>query len=73
MTSETQFLHTLQEKAKEQAVLEQSSPLPLWTRPFFSVIGLHYWQFLIIASLILAIPLSILGFPFIYTSLTMGQ
>ncbi len=64
------FIQELQVKAKRQARIEQSSPLPLWMRPAVSHIGLHYWQFLLIVSFVIAIPVSILLFPTIYSVVT---
>jgi hypothetical protein len=64
--NEPQFLEKLQQQAKSQAAIEQSSPLPVWSRPFFSVIGMHYWQFLFVISGIVAIGIAIWFFPSVY-------
>lgn len=64
--NEPQFLEELQQKAKDQAAIEQSSPLPMWSRPFFSIIGMHYWQFLLVVSLGFAVIVSIWFFPGVY-------
>lgn len=64
--SEESFVQQLQEKAKKQALLEQSSPLPEWARPLASLIGLHYWQFLLCVSFLLAVGVSIVLFPHVY-------
>lgn len=64
--TEEKFIEELQEKAKQQAGMNEGSPLPDWAKPFASVIGLHYWQFLLIVSLVIAIPVSIWFFPTIY-------
>jgi hypothetical protein len=64
--NEPQFLEELQQRAKDQAAIEQSSPLPMWSRPFFSIIGMHYWQFLLVVSLVFAVVVSIWFFPGVY-------
>ncbi len=66
--NEPQFLEELQLKAKTQAAIEKSSPLPVWSRPFFSIIGMHYWQFLLIVSFLFAIIGSIWFFPGVYVN-----
>lgn len=60
------FLSKLQAKAKQQAMLTNSSPLPEWSKPFASIVGMHYWQFLLFLSCIVAMVLSVAFFPFIY-------
>ncbi len=64
--NEPQFLEELQHKAKVQAAIEHSSPLPQWSRPFVSIVGLHYWQFLLGVSFVVAMIICIWFFPGVY-------
>ncbi|MEP7167335.1 MAG: hypothetical protein ABI758_05120 [Candidatus Woesebacteria bacterium] len=66
--NETQFLKNLQQKAKVQASVDGSSPLPQWARPLASLVGLHYWQFLLVISCIIAIFISVWLFPEVYAT-----
>ncbi|HSW90104.1 MAG TPA: hypothetical protein VLH19_04505 [Patescibacteria group bacterium] len=60
------FLEKLQSKAREQARFEGSSPIPQFLRPFVSIVGLHYWQVLLVISCVLAIPISVILFSSVY-------
>ncbi|MBP9700168.1 hypothetical protein KBD71_02705 [Candidatus Woesebacteria bacterium] len=64
---EAAFLGVLKQKAKAQAKIDSSSPIPSFLKPFFSVMGLHFWQFLLGLSFVISIPVSILGFSLIYS------
>lgn len=64
--NEQQFLKTLQSRARDQAILEESSPLPLWTRPLAARIGMHYWVFLLLLSFLLSVAMSVWFFPGVY-------
>lgn len=73
MQDEKTFVRLLQKKAREQAAIEQSSPLPEWIRPVMSVVGRKYWLALLILSSLVSIPISIVLFPIVYTSVTGGS
>lgn len=65
--NEAEFLGVLKQKAKSQAKIDSSSPIPSFLKPFFSAMGLHFWQFLLGLSFLISIPVSILGFATIYS------
>lgn len=65
--NEAEFLGVLKQKAKSQARIDSSSPVPSFLRPFLSVMGLHFWQFLLGLSFLISIPISVLGFASIYS------
>jgi len=64
--SEKQFLHILEKRAKEQASIEASSPLPHILRPFAAVVGQEAWKALLLLSLIVAICMSVGTFRWVY-------
>lgn len=66
-STENQFLEELQNKAKNQAILTKGSPIPDWAKPFASIVGLHYWQFLLIISFIVAMTISAASFSIVYS------
>jgi hypothetical protein len=68
--NEIKFLETLQERAKTQAILTKGSPIPDWAKPFASAIGLHYWQFLLLISFVIAALISVYYFPVVYEQVT---
>ncbi len=57
-TEETQFLELLTQKAKEQAMIESTSPIPEWLRPTIALVGRYPWQTLLIGSFVLAMMIS---------------
>ncbi len=64
--SESQFVRVLQQKAKRQAAIEASSPLPQIVRPLAAIVGMHYWQVLLLLSFLISIPVSIWFFPAVF-------
>jgi hypothetical protein len=62
MKTQQQFLQTLQQRAQEQAAIEQSSPLPGIMRPFASIIGEYPWQVLLGVSFVFSLCISTVSY-----------
>lgn len=63
------FLARLQEHAIMQARLESTSWLPNWSKPSVALIGQHFALMLFVISLLLAVPVTILTFPYIFRAI----
>lgn len=66
MKSDKQFVQELQRRAKEQAKIDASSPIPESLRPFAALVGEKSWQFLLVSSLVVAVMVSSFTFKYIY-------
>lgn len=74
-SQETKFVELLTKKAKEQAAIEATSPIPEWLRPTIALIGRYTWQSLLGGSFLLAVGISTLSYAAflrLYTQGTIG-
>lgn len=63
--SEMSFLEQLEDRARQQARIESSSPLPEGIRPLAALLGEKPWQVILLSSFVWSVVVTILIYPIV--------